>query len=124
MDLSTLQREFVAALFAPDARPPLAILDRVPGREARFAVYRNNTLTNLVAALLDVHPVVGRLVGEQFFAHVANQYAHAYPSISGDVHDYGGHFAEYLEAYPAAAGSTFMSLYFASTLLFGQLQAP
>lgn len=104
MDLSTLQREFVAALFVPDARPPISILDGAPGREARFAVYRNNTLTNLTAALLDVHPVVARLVGQQFFDHVAQQYARAYPSLSGDVHDYGGHFAEYLEAHPAAAG--------------------
>lgn len=104
MDLSTLQREFIAALFVPDARPPIAILDTAPGRAARFSVYRNNTLTNLTAALLDVHPVVARLVGEQFFDHVARQYAHAYPSTSGDVHEYGGHFAEYLEACPAAAG--------------------
>ena len=104
MNLSTLQREFAAALFVPDARPPIVILDRAPGRAARFAVYRNNTLTNLTAALLDVHTVVARLVGQEFFDHVAGHYAHAYPSLSGDVHDYGGHFAEYLEAYPAAAG--------------------
>jgi len=104
MDLSTLQREFVAAVFAPDARPPIAILDDAPGRETRFAVYRNNALANLAAALLDVHPVVARLVGQEFFDHVANQYAVAYPSVSGDIHDYGGHFAEYLEAHPAAAG--------------------
>jgi hypothetical protein len=104
MDLSTLQREFVAAVFAPDARPPIAILDDAPGREARFAVYRNNALANLAAALLDVHPVVARLVGQEFFDHVAHQYAVAYPSVSGDIHDYGGHFAEYLEAHPAAAG--------------------
>jgi hypothetical protein len=104
MDLSTLQREFVAAVFAPGARPPIAILDEAPGREARFAVYRNNALANLAAALLDVHPVVARLVGPAFFDHVAQQYALAYPSVSGDIHDYGGHFAEYLEAHPAAAG--------------------
>lgn len=101
MDLSTLQREFVAALFAPEARAPLAILDDAPGRDARFAVYRNNTLANLTAALLDVHPVVARLVGERFFDHVATQYAHAYPSASGDIHDYGEHFAAFLQAHPA-----------------------
>lgn len=103
MDLSTLQREFVAAVFASDARPPSAILDDGPGREARFAIYRSNALTNLAAALLDVHPVVARLVGQEFFDHVSNQYAVAYPSVSGDIHDYGGHFAEYLAGHPAAA---------------------
>lgn len=101
MDLSTLQREFVAALFAPEAPAPLAIVETAPGREARFAVYRNNTLSNLVAALLDVHPVVARLVGERFFDHVATQYARAYASRSGDIHEYGDQFADFIRAHSA-----------------------
>ena len=101
MDLTTLQREFLAALFAPEARARLAILDDAPDRDARFSVYRNNTLANLTAALLDVHPVVARLVGERFFDHVATEYARAYASGSSDIHEYGDQFADFIRAHSA-----------------------
>ena len=65
---------------------------------ARFEVYRASFEANLCGALRDTYPVVNRLVGEAFFDQVARAYWHAHPSHSGDLHEYGAHFASFLTA--------------------------
>jgi hypothetical protein len=89
--LAALQREFLAALFTESA-PPRAGLE----------VYRRNVLANLRAALAATYPVVRRLVGDAFFAEAAAQFARRVASASGDLHQYGGEFAPFLEDYPHA----------------------
>lgn len=46
--------------------------------------------------------MVRRLVGEAFFAEVADRFARAHPSTSGDLHRYGGALAAFLESYGPA----------------------
>lgn len=65
---------------------------------ARFEVYRASFEANLGDALRDTYPVVNRLVGEDFFGQVARAYQRAHPSRSGDLHEYGAHFATFLAA--------------------------
>lgn len=75
-----------------------------PRRAAGLAAYRRNHATAVCGALRLAYPRVGAIVGEAFFDAAALLYAHAYPSASGDLHDFGEHFAVFLRAYaPAAA---------------------
>lgn len=91
------QREFSGALFAGGA-PPFLV-----GQETGFRVYRNNVLHNLGEALAAVYPVVRRVVGAEYFAGAARRFALHAPSTSGDIHDYGEGYAEFLRELPGAA---------------------
>lgn len=62
----------------------------------REQIYRNNVFISLTGALADVYPVVQRLVGEKFFAQLARRYIGAHPSRSGNLHDFGRHFAAFM----------------------------
>lgn len=102
--LRELQLSFVEAVLAGN---DVAIASQLKVRggtpESRLKVYRNNTFSNLRAALADVYPVILRLVGEDFFKHAATHFIRAHPSTSGDLNDYGGGFGEFLAAFPPAA---------------------
>jgi hypothetical protein len=95
--LATMQREFVAALFA--AQEP---------DDPRVSLYRHNALANLSAALASTYPVVRRLVGEPFFGEAARRYALGVPSTSGDLNAYGERFAEFLAAYAPAEALAYL----------------
>ena len=71
-------------------------------------VYRNNVCSSLTNALRAVYPVVTQLVGVAFFAYAADSYLRRYPSRSGNLHDFGAEFAEFLGAFPAAMGLAYL----------------
>lgn len=68
----------------------------------RVDVYRNNVFHNYSEALRAVYPVVERLVGQAFFAGAAREYILAHSSVSGDLHDFGHEFGEFLDSFPPA----------------------
>lgn len=83
-----------AALVRPGALPAAR----------RLAIYRNNMVQSLVAALAAVYPVTERLVGSVFFRQAAKACIGIHPSRSGDLHDFGADFPPFLRAWaPAAA---------------------
>lgn len=96
-ELARLQREFLASIFdaAPTAHPGVGI-------------HRRNVLENLHNALASTHPVVKRLVGDAFFREAAERFARAFPSTSGDLHEFGGAFASFLAGYPFASGLPYL----------------
>lgn len=94
--LASLQREFLAALSAREARIPAGL------RGGRFEAYRRNAAANWRAALADAYPVVERLVGPAFFGESAARYSEAHPSRSGDLHRFGAEFPGFIERYAPA----------------------
>ena len=101
--LRELQRGFSASVL--HALSPEFTRHVVSGRfraEQHFQVYRNNVFENLTAALKAVYPAVERLVGEGFFRYATARYIPAHPPGSGNVHDFGGDFANFLENFPPA----------------------
>lgn len=74
-----------------------------PVPRTRFAIYRNNAFSNYREALRAVYPVVDRLVGRDFFDHVADRYIELSPSTSGDLNEYGRDFPEIIAGFPGAA---------------------
>ncbi len=79
------------------------VLDHRPGRSARMDLYRNNYYSNMTEALRATYPVVEKLVGAEFFRHAVRRYIQRYPSTSGNLHDYGDSFSEFLSAFPPVA---------------------
>jgi len=102
--LRETQAAFAAALLASEEEQAVALLRAgrlSPGE--RLAIYRNNVLSTLRGALRDSYPVVHRLLGNAFFDHVATAFVQACPSRSGDLHDFGGEFADFLAGFPPCA---------------------
>lgn len=69
----------------------------------RFAVYRNNVAHSLGQALLRRYPVVQRLVGDPFFAAMAQEFIATYPPRSPVLQEWGADFADFLAAFPPVA---------------------
>lgn len=103
-ELQTLQAELVARLFrSPHSAEGLDIVERRIAADDRLGIYRNNAFSNLRGALQAVYPAVNKLVGEDFFNLAANEYIVMTPSVSGDLHDYGADFSNFLRLYQPAA---------------------
>jgi hypothetical protein len=80
----------LAALIVPDGWPV----------EERLAIHRNNVFASLTKALAAGFPVVSRLVDERFFAYAAHEFLAARPPRTACLAEYGGEFADFLEAFP------------------------
>lgn len=75
-----------------------------PGRfpaERHLQVYRNNVMLSLTEALKAVFPVVERLVSAGFFRYAADAFIRQHPPRSGNLHDFGAAFANFLGEFPA-----------------------
>jgi len=67
--------------------------------EQRVQIYRNNNFLGLQSALEAVYPVVKKLLGDEFFSHLVGSYSHRYFSFSGNVHDYGSGFSNFVKTF-------------------------
>ena len=105
LSLPELQTGFAAAL--ADARHVAAVLPLFSGAparaQARLAVYRGNVYGNLAKALAGAYPVTRKIVGDEFFAAMAREYAREHPSRSGDLNRYGERLAEFVATFPDTA---------------------
>lgn len=91
------QRRFMAALYSPDEPGPIeAIAGNGLEPAARLRIYRHSCEGTQVGALRTTYPAVLALVGEAFFDQCARGYRREYPSHSGNLQAFGGHFADYL----------------------------
>jgi Putative DNA-binding domain len=99
--LRDIQRGFAAGIFSDDA----SLIQRRIG-PSRFGaarhlqVYRNNVYTSLTDALEAVYPVVARLVGADCFRGCGYHYVRYAPPASGNLHDFGAQFADFLATFP------------------------
>jgi len=108
-DPEDVESRFAAALLDPRAALPEAIAN-ADGRSARrFAVYRNNVASSLVAVLAARFPVVRRLVGEEFFREMARVHATGEPPSSPVLLLYGGTFPAFLETFAPARAIDYLA---------------
>ena len=96
--LQMLQSEFADSLFSEIDPKHLydAILDNGLDAQRRINIYQNNLFISLTNALLAVYPVINKLVGEEFFSFATKEYIKRYPSQSGNLHNFGEYFSEFL----------------------------
>jgi hypothetical protein len=108
--LTRLQEDFARALLGEDPEAVAGHLEGEPeSAQRRLAVYRRAIAANRLGALLSAYPVVARIVGEAFFAEVAQQYGAAEPPANGDLNRHGATLAGFLEAYPHAASMPWLA---------------
>jgi hypothetical protein len=101
--LKTFETSFAGALLDADRPIPSNIVGHgaaVPAR--RFAVYRNNVATGLAKALENRFPVVGKLIGEEFFAAMALAFVRVKPPHSPLLATYGDEFPCFIAAFEPA----------------------
>lgn len=100
--LRELQRDFAQALISPHDAAFASCLSGAYGPE-RFQLYRLTIAGILGKALESVYPVCTRLVGTRCFDGLARHYLRDAPSQSGDLHELGETFADFLAATPLVA---------------------
>jgi hypothetical protein len=107
--LPDLQRAFAGAVLGEVTAPVSnwIVSDHFPSTR-RLQVYRNNVVTSLSDALAAVYPVVQRLVAPGFFAYAAHEYLHQHPSRSGNLHDFGDHFPQFLQDFEPASALAYL----------------
>ena len=108
--LEDLQRSFAAAVFDAEAEIPANLTRKSGGiPHRRFAVYRNNIYASLIEVLEGRYPVVGRLVGEEFFRAMAAVHIERHPPRSPVVLFYGAEFPAFVAGFPPAAGLPYLA---------------
>jgi hypothetical protein len=107
--LREVQRAVASGIFSADGDEALGhIAEDAIGAAERFAVYRNNAAVTLIEALRLIYPVGDKLVGAEFFAGTARAFIARHPPRTACLNDYGGEFADFLGAFPAAAGLAYL----------------
>lgn len=96
LSLRESQEQFYRAIF--DENQTIIGIDN-----SRLAIYRQTIFHSLQNALNTSYPVIGRLVGTEFFRFLTQQYIQQYPSVSGDLNRYGDAFFQLLQALPEVA---------------------
>jgi hypothetical protein len=107
--LREVQRAVARGIFSADADEAVGyITEDAIGAAERFAVHRNNAAVTLIGALRLTYPVVDKLVGAEFFTGAAHAFIARHPPRTACLNDYGGAFADFLGAFPAAAGLAYL----------------
>ncbi len=102
LPLRDLQRYFKDSIFNKNEQLNIFINENNLTAEKRLQIYRNNIFITLTTALRNIYPSIQRLVGEEFFAGLANKYIRVHPSTSGNLHAFGDKFAEFISVFPPA----------------------
>jgi hypothetical protein len=101
--LSRLQHEFLAGIYHPSTTSLfLNYIQANPlvSRETQFAIYRNSIIGRLQKALKAIYPVCYKLVGHDFFMHLATCYIEETPSYSPDLNTYGENLPDFIRDFP------------------------
>lgn len=105
--LAAMQAAFAAAMAGEgDGVLASALAGREgdgPRTSTRLDIYRNNIASALVRSLEGLYPALVRLMGGDFFARVARDYARAHPPVHGRLLEYGFTLPEFVAGYEAAA---------------------
>jgi len=107
---SAFQENFADALLDADQPVPGTVTShtaRAP--QKRFAVYRNNVVAGLVAALRTQFPATEKIVGEKFFAAMARVYVVTTPPRSPILVTYGDGFPGFVAGFAPAADVPYLA---------------
>jgi hypothetical protein len=103
--LRDLQMDFALAIFdgsGKNANLTQYLVDAKLSPKRQLDIYRNNVFGCLTSALKMAYPVVLKLVGVDFFEHLADEFIRKTPSKSGNLHFFGGELPEFIAELLAA----------------------
>ncbi len=107
--LSELQAGVVAAILGGDDTAAAHVRGAGLPPTRRLAVYRNAVRVRLKDALADVYPVLRRLVGDDCFDGMANEYLRRHPPREGWLQSFGAHMAALCADLPVLAGLPYLA---------------
>ncbi len=99
--LESMQRHFLETV--RHERPAMLLGISKISSDQTWAIYRRNYIEGHVAALADTYGTVRELVGSDYFGQLARRYVAQSESLTGDLNDYGGDFADFLATILATA---------------------
>lgn len=103
--LRDLQIDFAAALINDNGEGANFVQNLVAGKlspNRQLDVYRNNVFGCLTESLKITYPVIVKLVGDEFFEHLADAFIRQTPSNSGNLHQFGSEMVWFLAEFPSA----------------------
>lgn len=103
MSLQNVQDEFLELMQSPHTSSNLILPSE------NISIYRHTMLANLIQTLTDIYPMIVKLVGCDFFKEAAKEYIQQYPSLSGNLHDYGEYFSDFLAEYAAVKSLPYLA---------------
>jgi Putative DNA-binding domain len=107
--LLEIQRAVARSILSRDDGDALRhIVDDTIAAADRLGIYRNNSAATLVGALHLAYPAVEKLVGPEFFGGAARVFIAQHPPRTAYLNDYGAELADFLAAFPAAAGLKYL----------------
>ena len=98
--MKVTQSILVTAILNPNEAVPAGLGSRAGDTSRRFAVYRNNVVASLAAALGTAFPVLRKLLGAEFFDSMAAEYARLHPPDSPLMMFYGQNMPSFLDSFP------------------------
>src|SRR5262245_35215898 len=110
-ELLESQRSFAAALRDAEAssRASCRLVGDATLVTERLAIYRANMVASAAKALAAAYPVLLQVVGNEYFAGLVRAYVRAWPSICGNLYDYGAEFAAFLAEFPHAQSLPYLA---------------
>lgn len=93
MSLQNLQAELAFAILQNEEENDLV----QPSKN--IPIHLNNMQTNLRTALMHCYPLIIKLLGKNFFDDIAHRYIERYPSLTGNLDDYGEYLNDFITQY-------------------------
>lgn len=108
--LEAVQAAFLHALETGET-PPAWLLQSAttePAVQQRFRVYVNQAHIARLEALQGIYPAIRRLVGEDFFDHMAALYIEQHALQRADLQRYGAQLPDFIAAFEPLAGLPYL----------------
>lgn len=108
-----LQQALAQSILNPDA-PYVRDLDNYViendiSLAGRLDVYKNNVVGGLIDVLLARYPTLEKIVGDEFAHQMARTYILANYPRSGNLNEYGGDYADFINGFEPASGLPFLA---------------
>lgn len=103
MSIQNLQAELAEAILDLDQNTDLIAPNK------NLSIYKNNIHATLIQTLKSIYPLIVKLVGSDFFLVAAKEYIKQYPSRSGNLHDYGEYFSDFVTHYDPVKNLIYLS---------------
>ncbi|SFV87784.1 Conserved domain protein [hydrothermal vent metagenome] len=94
--LKQLQRQFYQDILNPSNEATNYLNQGNFSGNDLLQIYHNQYFVSLIEALGKTYSCVKRLVGEDFFNRLAQEFIQAYPSKTGNIIDYGAEFEDFI----------------------------
>ncbi len=102
MNLKLLQTAFIEQVVV-DSNPSAGFHEQLkqcgtlsPARQVE--IYQSNVRGALRDTLKQIYPVCLRIVGENYFSQIADQYIRKHPSTCSNLNEYGQNFSSFIQA--------------------------